>query len=245
MIYREIQPDPFWRPYVAAYWFAEGKSTATSRIYPDGFVDLIFHRMGSESIRVSGMMTSYREVVLEGEVELLGIRLKPEGLSLLQGLPMADIKNLSLPLSEVSTWPVDEWNDKFWSFASMNSKLRWIEGDLLPKLLHRRKKQDLLITSVCHDLSTQYVGIDIASLARHYYLSLRQLERRFKDVVGVSMKEYHRILRFTNALLDIQEKPQSSLLQIAYDHGYSDHAHLTREVLRMTGKNPSQLRLIS
>ncbi len=242
MIYQEFQPHPFWQSYVASYWLARGKATYLSRIYPDGYVDLIFHRRGSETIWVSGMMTSYREVVLEGAVELLGIRLTPKGLGLLESLPMAELKNLSLGLAEMSKWPVEEWNDKFWSLSAIADKISWIESDLLPGLLHRREKPDLLITAVCHDLATQYVGIDIGSLAKEYYLSLRQLERRFKGVLGVSMKEYQRILRFTNALSDIRGKSEKSLLQIAYEHGYSDHAHLTREVLRMTGRNPSVLR---
>mgnify|MGYP001801875907 CR=1 FL=1 len=114
----------------------------------------------------------------------------------------------------------------------------------MPQLFHARKREDRLITSVCHDLESQYTKVDIGALARQYYLSLRQLERRFKSVVGVSMKEYQRIFRFTHTLADIRKNPSKSLLQIAFDHGYTDHAHLTREVRRMTGRNPSMLREI-
>ncbi len=242
MIYQEFQPHPFWRSFVASYWVASGESTAASRIFPDGYVDLIFHGTARESIRVSGMMTHYRDVAFTGSIDLIGIRLKPSGLSLLQGLPMAALKNISSCLSEISRWPIEEWNQILWAFPSVRDRIHWIECHLLPQLFHGRKKVDPLITPICQYIESRYTKVDISAIAGQYYLSLRQLERRFKEVVGVSMKEYHRILRFTHVLAAIQEKKQRSLLQIAYDHGYTDHAHLTREILRMTGRNPSQLR---
>lgn len=244
MIYQEFQPHPFWQSYIASYWLASGEANAASRVYPDGFVDLIFHGTANETPRVSGMMTHYRDVVFNRRIDLVGIRFKSSGLSLLEGLPMPDLKNISSCLSEISTWPIEEWNQKLWAIPLIEDKINWIECYLLPQLLHGRKKVDQLITAVCEEIDSRYTKVDIGALARQYYLSLRQLERRFKGAVGVNMKEYHRIVRFTNALSDIQGKSQRSLLQIAYDHGYSDHAHLTREVLRMTGKNPSDLRQV-
>lgn len=244
MIYQEFQPQPFWQTYVASYWLASGEATTASRIYPDGCVDLIFHGIGSENIRVSGMMTHYRDVAFNGKIELLGIRLKPSGLSLLQGLPMAELKNVSSCLSGISKWPIGEWKQALWAIHAIEHKIHWIETYLLPLLFHGRRKVDPLITYVCQDLESRYTSVDIAALARQYYLSLRQLERRFKGYVGVSMKEYQRIFRFTKALSDIQCYPSRSLLQIAFDHGYTDHAHLNREVQRMTGSNPSMLREI-
>lgn len=244
MVYREFQPHPFWQSYIASYWFASGEVNGTSRVYPDGYVDLIFHGTSSETPRVSGMMTHYRDVVFNRRIDLVGIRFKPSGLSLLEGLPMSDLKNISSCLSEISTWPIEKWNQKLWAIPWLEDKIHWIEHHLLPELFHGRKKVDQLITAVCKEIDSRYTEVDIGALARQYYLSLRQLERRFKGAVGVNMKEYHRIVRFTNALSDIEGKPQRSLLQIAYDHGFSDHAHLTREVLRMTGKNPSDLRQV-
>lgn len=242
MTYQEFHPHPFWQTYVASYWLAHGEATTASRIYPDGCVDLIFHGIGSERLRVSGMMTHYRDVVFNGKIELLGIRLKPAGLSLLQDFPMAELKNSFSCLSQFSKWPIGEWNQKLWDIHAMEHKIHWIETYLLPLLFHGRKKKDPLITSVCKDLESRYTSVDIVALSRQYYLSLRQLERRFKEFMGVSMKEYQRIFRFTNTLLDIQDNPRRSLLQIAFDHGYTDHAHLTREVRRMTGRSPSMLR---
>ncbi|NRB49184.1 MAG: AraC family transcriptional regulator [Saprospiraceae bacterium] len=242
MIYQEFQPHPFWQSFVASYWLASGEGTSASRIYPDGCVDLIFHGTGSERLRVSGMMTYYRDVAFNGKTELIGIRLKPAGLSFLQELPMAELKNISSRLSEVSTWPTGEWNERLWGIEAVQDKIHWIEAYLLPQLFHSRRKEDQLITSVCQDIESRYTNIDIGALTRQYYVSLRQLERRFKSFVGVSMKEYQRIFRFTQTLSDIRENSSKSLLQIAFDHGYTDHAHLTREVQRMTGRNPSVLR---
>ncbi|MBX2874089.1 MAG: helix-turn-helix transcriptional regulator [Saprospiraceae bacterium] len=243
MIYQEFQPHPHWQAFVSTYWYACGEECGSSRIYPDGYVDLIFHMPGPALISVSGMMTAFRDVALVGRMEFLGIRLKPSAVSLLKDIPVGALRNLSLSLSEVSAWPVREWNEKLWTIPDLKGRIHWIERDLLPELLQDRSKPAPLIPAICRYLSAHYTHVDISALAKQHYISLRQLERRFKSCMGVSMKEYQRVLRFSNALLDIHQLPQMSLLQIAFNHGYTDHAHLTREVQRMTGRNPSALRL--
>lgn len=55
------------------------------------------------------------------------------------------------------------------------------------------------------------------------------------------MKEYHSIIRLNETLKSISNSPEKSLLHTAFDHGYFDHAHLTKEIKKMTGMNPSQI----
>ena len=81
----------------------------------------------------------------------------------------------------------------------------------------------------------------MGKIAKNHYISLRQLERRFKTIVGVTMKEYHSIIRFNKAKDNIMENPNLSLLNIAFDNGYFDHSHLAKEVNKMSGLNPSEL----
>lgn len=247
MQYKEYQPHPYWQAYVDTYWYAKGSEVGISRIYPDGYLDLIFDLKGSglasaERIRISGMMTSYRDVILDSETEVLGIRLKPSSLSLLQTIPVGQLKNASICLNEITHLPIGEWSERLLAAPGTGEKIHWIEQYLLPRLIGPFEEEDWLISTVCQQIAQQCVQIDISALARQYFISLRQLERRFKGKVGISMKEYQRVQRFSKALDEIRRLPEKSLLHIAFDNGYTDHAHLTREVSRMTGNNPSALR---
>ncbi|MCK7560040.1 helix-turn-helix domain-containing protein [Chitinophaga sedimenti] len=71
---------------------------------------------------------------------------------------------------------------------------------------------------------------------------MRQLERHFNTHIGITPKEYSNIIRFQHALSKIKmQAHKSSLLDIAFECGYYDHAHLTNDLRKNTGYAPSQL----
>jgi AraC-like DNA-binding protein len=72
--------------------------------------------------------------------------------------------------------------------------------------------------------------------------------------LGISPKEFIKIARFQEVLRRLQQIrpqsvlqdgpgdiPQESLLRIAFELGYYDHAHLTNEFKRYAGIRPSEL----
>ena len=79
-------------------------------------------------------------------------------------------------------------------------------------------------------------------MLRGQSLGLRQLERRFNEIVGLPPKRLARIIRFQSALGSIYSNPDRELTGIAYDHGYSDQAHFIHECKALSGKAPSIVR---
>ena len=85
-------------------------------------------------------------------------------------------------------------------------------------------------------------NIKLTELAKSNFISLRQLERRFKKYIGITLKEFSTIIRFNSTKHLIANNHKTSLLEIAFDMGYYDHAHLNTEFKRMAGENPSSFR---
>ncbi len=81
----------------------------------------------------------------------------------------------------------------------------------------------------------------VAEIATRSGLSVRQLERRFHTAVGVKPGEFSRTLRlrFGHWLL---LNSQRSIAQIAFDCGFSDQSHFTREMRRAFNSTPRILR---
>ena len=79
-------------------------------------------------------------------------------------------------------------------------------------------------------------------LAAHCCLSLRQFERRFKQLMGVSPKVFARLLRFEalrDALIEAwRQEAVLCLADLAYHSGYQDQAHLIHEFKTWTGYTP-------
>lgn len=70
-------------------------------------------------------------------------------------------------------------------------------------------------------------------------LSTRPLQRLFRDFVGVSPKWVIRRQRLRDVALRLERGGSGSLAELAADLGYADHAHLTRDFKRATGRVPS------
>jgi AraC-like DNA-binding protein len=71
-------------------------------------------------------------------------------------------------------------------------------------------------------------------------LSTRPLQRLFRDFVGVSPKWVIRRQRLRDLALRLERGGSASLADLAADLGYADHAHLTRDFKRATGRAPSE-----
>jgi AraC-like DNA-binding protein len=66
------------------------------------------------------------------------------------------------------------------------------------------------------------------------------LQRRFSAAVGYGPKTFHSVIRFQR-LLRIAGQRKRSLADLAASAGYSDQAHMTREVRRFSNELPTTL----
>lgn len=240
------KPSNNLQPVIDTYWTVKSKENTFSRILPDGFVDIIFECDKEtlfpikKSIRISGMMTSYRNVMSTKNTITYGIRIKAGLFNSFTNFPLSDIKNTTINASEVIpsfTKKILEQKNVFQTDCSVINSL---ESILTSELNANRANSNQLIPTVCKAIKNQYQNIDLLLIAKEHHISLRQLERRFKHHVGVTMKEYHSIVRFNNTMESIMKNPTKSLLNTAFDNGYFDHSHLTKEINKMSGKNPSE-----
>jgi AraC-like DNA-binding protein len=81
----------------------------------------------------------------------------------------------------------------------------------------------------------------VETLAERLGASTRQLRRAFAEVVGLSPKQYLRIMRFQRArgLMRAGAEPRWSM--IAQTAGYFDQAHMINEFRVLSGQTPGEL----
>ncbi|WP_306017135.1 helix-turn-helix domain-containing protein [Oceanicaulis sp. MMSF_3324] len=80
-----------------------------------------------------------------------------------------------------------------------------------------------------------------ARLARHAGVSDRHLHRVMTGRLGLGPKALANQIRTLTAIEHADQSPHPDWAQIAYAHGYSDQAHLSRSVRAMSGLSPSAL----
>jgi AraC-like DNA-binding protein len=83
-------------------------------------------------------------------------------------------------------------------------------------------------------------GLGLVALAQAVSVSPHHLSRVFRDELGVTVSAYRRRLR-VRAALERLAGGEANLARLAADAGFSDHAHLTREMRALLGTTPSAL----
>jgi AraC-like DNA-binding protein len=249
MRYREYKPSNKLENLIDSYWLIKDLNQfENQRILPDGCADIIFNlgkancSIPKETIAISGMMTKFSDVSLDNGSELLGIRFKSGQLSNLTNHSLFEIKNKTIEASEI----IPEFNleklEQLEEQKSIEKKLELIESIIYKILSTKKTSKNALISSITDFILYSSEPVNIGKLAKKHFISLRHLERKFKYKVGVTMKEFAGIVRFNQTRKSITDKPDKSLLHIAFDNGYYDHSHLTNEFKRFSGQVPSDFR---
>lgn len=254
----EFLPAAPWREHIAAYWVQTTPATpAGRRVYADGCADLIcnvgdntayFHPMAQQDTAVplypgrlylGGTMTAYGVVRSEAEGLFTGIRFWPGGFYRLF------VQTMEPAVDTVIEFPRRELRLLMQEPEGLTNRLdRWFDecGRL------RAGKYDFAdIRSRIYASGGQ---VSVETLASEVHVSNRTLERIFKENVGIPPKEFLRIARFQEVLKRLRQTGsevgetavlEESLLRVAFELGYYDHAHLTNEFKKYAGILPSEL----
>lgn len=76
-------------------------------------------------------------------------------------------------------------------------------------------------------------------------ISERTFERRFLAQVGITPKQFSRIIQFQSSLIDLQDKDFNKLTDIVYKNGFADQSHFIRVFKAFTGITPSSFNVTS
>lgn len=84
--------------------------------------------------------------------------------------------------------------------------------------------------------------INFTSVAKHHKISHRQLDRRFKDVTGLTPQQFLNKKRIEVACQHLRQK-RTPILDIALDLGYCDQSAFTAQFRNCMGMTPLKYRL--
>ncbi len=79
----------------------------------------------------------------------------------------------------------------------------------------------------------------IKELIDQLYVTERTFERNFISQVGLSPKQFAKIIQFQTSLHVLNESNFERLTEISHDNGFSDQSHFIRTFKKYTGQTPS------
>jgi AraC-like DNA-binding protein len=221
-VYREFRPPA--APGLACLWVQEVEpGDPPTRILPDACSDLVWIRQ--RGVHLAGPDTTAAVATLPAGAWIVGARLGPGAGGPALGRSLEDLRDQRLELPGL------------------------IDPELEPAeaLQQLARHAVRLVAAQPPDLAVHEAARRLAAdprrrtsaLADELGLSERQLRRRCRAGVGYGPKTLQRVLRLRRFLDGLDG--DDDLAALAFDAGYADQAHLTREARRLTGLTPAAL----
>ena len=245
MNYKEVNPGKHLQNKIHNFWELKGEASRHSweRIFPDGCPGLIMNlgdscltdngatTMEHGKTYVVGAMTSFKESYVYENTHLIGVCFKPSTFaSFFSYASLSEIKNSTVQFDPNLSFERDQF----------------LKGNYINYLNQffsdRKCSKSLRLSTIVDAILASKGLLAIEELSKENGISTRQLERLFKDFIGLTPKEYSNIIRLQHALDLIASKSKNrALLDVALECGFYDHSHLTNAIKNHTGFLPSEL----
>ncbi|MBE9399537.1 AraC family transcriptional regulator [Pontibacterium sp. N1Y112] len=246
------KPAAALHPFVKDYWFISGTagtSPKTEYLPADTGCGITFNfgdsilmgeTLTNQCCVVNGPNTRSMPLHLGSHVDALGIRFHPGmGYPFFQQ-PLTDFPEPIEPHSQLTLrLTLNHIYDQLAKAQHPSERTLLLDDWLLHHLTHSLSIQPDLTAAL--NWLEQQPQDPIANLPHHVDLGQRQLERVFKQWVGISPKQYHRIVRINTVRSSLRNQSHDiRLSDEAINAGYFDQAHMSREFKRVVGLTPGQ-----
>ena len=230
--------------------FAKGQVHA-QRIIATGLPEMSFYfstpptssqRSLEGNVLISGQQNDYYDLLVSETLHLFSVTFQPHGLSAFFELPLSELQNQTVLADHISKAYSAQIADEMGATDSFARRVEIIERHFLKLLAKQTTSVDRQRMAYAVEVIRKAKGaVSIDYLAANACLSRKQFERKFLHYIGISPKQFLKIIRFQNAIYLKQHREGISLTELAFEGGYYDQSHLINDIKDLTGQTPKKL----
>jgi AraC-like DNA-binding protein len=233
--YKEQAPVAALRRHFRCAWtnvLPEDHSGSIS-VVPDGCVDIVWN---DGSLHVAGPDLTAATPLFEPNTTIVGVRFQPGAARNWLGLPMSEIVGLQVELEELWGAVACDIAKRMEDALSVEGRSAALQHELLCLVAGKEEPaRDVAAVFGLMQGDARRSDATISTILDRLDTSPRTLRRRCHEHFGYGPKTLDRILRFQRLLMLARSSPRASLAGMAYEVGYADQAHMSREVRELTG----------
>lgn len=252
--YNEIIPCTELRPYIRCFWgspkpYRNKESTVSdlsrNLVIPDCCMDIIFdidycnNKLDNLFCSINDAPFYTAEVKKSSIVSTFGIRFNFWAVHLFSD---KDLPKACNEFSEVDKYfrsLKKDIENIVIKYHSIKERVYHVEKLLLRKLYKKPFSNSNLLNGVYHILQAKG-ATTISTISQYTCVSSRQLERIFREYIGITPKKCCSLVRYQNIWKDLVYKRNLSFSDITYNYGYSDQAHMINDFKKYHGSTPSK-----
>lgn len=252
----QLAPSPYLSNIVKHYLVLESDhdKQLNYRLFSDGNPGVVFYfktplmQYTADHLKVQthphsfiyGQITRYQDLVSVGKLSMLVVVLQPYGIYALSRMPATELNDNVVNLKELFGPESTYLEEQVLNAIDTKSRINFIERFLFKKLAGVHYP-DKVLAGALKIINDHKGNISVTNLLDVLPVTERQLERKFKDYIGISPKRFTDTVRLQHFLKLLQSHPSNSKIADAvYEGGYYDQAHLNNYFKRSIGLTPSQ-----
>ena len=263
MRYWRVAPDPRLRGVVACYWAVASQAInarlnanepVEDLLIPDGLSEIVFNRgcdgfdrwqlgapdrrvVMSESYIIGGRSHSVNTYAA-APLSLAGVKLDSRFLRAIIRTPLSEFRESTLSLADLGDAQLLALEDAIGNARCVETVAGLFDNFFLAALRdYQRAKNsvDSLVARILADRGTT----PILGWARGAGLDSRSMERSFCADIGMTPKQFARVVRFKSHYQALILRPKKRRSLSADLEGFYDQSHFNREFRHFTGVAPS------
>ena len=155
-------------------------------------------------------------------------------------IPVSEFCDRKVTAGEAGDRDLLELEDRLLYEAEDRNCIRLVEQFLLRRLNPLKSYNLERMRSVISTIDREKGEIRVSDLASSVFLSTKQFQRVFTGHIGISPKDFLRIVRFQHALYMLQSVPGMTFSRLACECGFYDQPHLISEFKIFSGYTPKE-----
>ena len=239
--------------FVDFFWAYE-PAAGVERALPTGTMELVINLRGDRlkvaaqqrhnttevfpGAMICGPHSEYFVIDSEPEEAIVGVHFKPGGGSLFLPAPAGELHNTHLALDALWGTSASWLREQLLEAKTPEARFRLLEQSLLNQAVQPLTWHPAVAFAL-KAFQAMPLARTIADVTDRIGISQRWFIQLFRDTVGLTPKQFCRVLRFQEVLKRIRQGQQVDWVAIALDCGYYDQAHLIRDFQLFSGLSPT------
>ena len=211
-------------------------ATTTLSFYADGYPGIMFQQTETglyvlpqdkkmPSLFLYGQTIQPVELMMKGNYSLVCFQLYPFVINSFFNLNARDINDDCYDLTQLKGFEVIKTISLLHNENRIEKHIELI-ADLLCRIFEaRREALDYKIQQAIQLIINNNGTLNINTLIGTLKINERTFERRFLTQVGVSPKQFSRIIQFQSSLNQLTDRDYNKLTDIVYNNGFADQSH--------------------
>lgn len=254
--YFKYSPETSISPFLVCYYLFEGNFNEPKIIQspPTGYAALILNFVDDYSVCsgidtefttsprmvVVGQQTRNYRLHLAGHIQQIGLVFKPTAITTIFNYPLKGVADKRIPLEMVTGEKVSTLlYNELKSESHTEDRLAIIHSFLSEAISGYEKR--INVADVASDIILKSNGtIAIEQLLDQLSVSRRYLERKFTEKVGLTPKQYCRIVRMTHISKIVANHETIDWQDLVYKGGFHDQNHFIKDFKSLNTLSPTR-----